>query len=102
MNFLRLANGNYKVKNAAFHLSSQVSEKMSVQSHHTRHSGEHHIWIDGGTNISTMGKSFKMLEYTGRFADMTGFANDLVKKDVPIGSGLTKCVDPETGLEFLL
>ena len=34
--------------------------------------------------------------------DMTGFWNDLVKRNVPIGSGLTKCVDLESGLEFLL
>ncbi len=42
------------------------------------------------------------MEYTGRYADMTDFLNDLIKRNVHIGSGLTKCVDPETGLEFLL
>ena len=33
---------------------------------------------------------------------MTGFANDLVKETVPIGSGLTRCVDKKHGYEFLL
>ena len=43
-----------------------------------------------------------MIQETGRYANMTGFANDLVKNDVPIGSGLTKCVDERNGFEFLL
>ena len=43
-----------------------------------------------------------MIQETGRYTNMTGFANDLVKNDVPIGSGLTKCVDKRNGLEFLL
>eukprot|EP00957_Ditylum_brightwellii_P175907 13394855-Ditylum_brightwellii.AAC.1 len=33
---------------------------------------------------------------------MTGFANNLVKENVPIGSGLTRCVDKRHGYEFLL
>jgi len=33
---------------------------------------------------------------------MTGFVNDLVKKNVPIGSGVTYCVDKTTGFAFLL
>eukprot|EP00957_Ditylum_brightwellii_P041089 3111221-Ditylum_brightwellii.AAC.1 len=35
-----------------------------------------------------MGRSIRMVEEFGRFANMTGFANDLVKSNVPIGSGL--------------
>ena len=42
-----------------------------------------------------------MMTYSGRLANMTGFSNDLVKKNLPIGSGLTKCVT-DTGFEFLL
>ncbi len=49
-----------------------------------------------------MGQTFKIIKYTGRLADMMGFLNDLVKRNVTIGSGLTKCIDPESGLEFLL
>eukprot|EP00957_Ditylum_brightwellii_P059639 4527127-Ditylum_brightwellii.AAC.1 len=49
-----------------------------------------------------MGHPFRMIEETEHFANMTGFANDLVKNNVPIGSGLTKCVDERNGLEFLL
>eukprot|EP00957_Ditylum_brightwellii_P187394 14271840-Ditylum_brightwellii.AAC.1 len=33
-----------------------------------------------------MGRSFKMIEETGRFANMIGFANDLAKNNVLIGS----------------
>eukprot|EP00957_Ditylum_brightwellii_P162434 12369269-Ditylum_brightwellii.AAC.1 len=35
------------------------------------------LWIDSGTNVSAMKRSFKMIEETGRFANMTGSANDL-------------------------
>ena len=48
-----------------------------------------------------MGSPFKMIEETGRFATMTGFANDLTKDNVPIGSGLTKC-NTKQGFEFLM
>eukprot|EP00957_Ditylum_brightwellii_P090273 6874836-Ditylum_brightwellii.AAC.1 len=43
-----------------------------------------------------------MIQETGRFTNMMGFANDLVKNNVPIGSGLTKYVDERNGFEFLL
>eukprot|EP00957_Ditylum_brightwellii_P061910 4698368-Ditylum_brightwellii.AAC.1 len=33
---------------------------------------------------------------------MTGFANNLVKNNVPIGSGLTHCVNKSNGFQFLL
>eukprot|EP00957_Ditylum_brightwellii_P185519 14124772-Ditylum_brightwellii.AAC.1 len=49
-----------------------------------------------------MGRPFRMIEETGRFANMTGFANNLVKNNVPIGSGLMKCVDERNRLEILL
>eukprot|EP00957_Ditylum_brightwellii_P102482 7811461-Ditylum_brightwellii.AAC.1 len=38
----------------------------------------------------------------GRFANMTGFANNLVKNSVLIGSGLTRCKDKHSGFEFML
>eukprot|EP00957_Ditylum_brightwellii_P093158 7092702-Ditylum_brightwellii.AAC.1 len=33
---------------------------------------------------------------------MTGFANDLVKNNIPIESGLTRCKGMHSGFEFLL
>eukprot|EP00957_Ditylum_brightwellii_P121774 9286811-Ditylum_brightwellii.AAC.1 len=49
-----------------------------------------------------MGRCFHMIEENGRYADMTGFANEMVKSSIPIGSGLTKCVDQQNGFKFLL
>jgi hypothetical protein len=75
---------------------------MSVQSFKQRSNYKGNLWIDSGTNMSAMGRSFKMIEETGRFANMTDFANDLVKNNVPIGSGLTRCVNKSNGFKFLL
>eukprot|EP00957_Ditylum_brightwellii_P141981 10816714-Ditylum_brightwellii.AAC.1 len=75
---------------------------MSVQLYAQRLASTGNLWVDSGTNVSTMGRSFRMIEETGRFANMTGFANNLVKNNVPIRSGLTKCVDERNRLEFLL
>eukprot|EP00957_Ditylum_brightwellii_P065924 4999584-Ditylum_brightwellii.AAC.1 len=49
-----------------------------------------------------MGRSFKMIEEPGRFANMTAFANDLVKNNVPIGSGLTHCINKLNSFQFFL
>eukprot|EP00957_Ditylum_brightwellii_P119239 9096453-Ditylum_brightwellii.AAC.1 len=97
-----MVNSNFVVRNTTFTLSSTVSDPMSVQSYAQRSASTGNLWVESGTNVSTMGHPFRMFEVTGRFANMTGFANDLVKKNVPIGSGLTKCVDERNGLEFLL
>ena len=75
---------------------------MSIQSHQQQENCKGELWIDSGTNVCAMGRTFHMIQETGRFANMTGFANDLVKNNVPIGSGLTKCVNKATGYEFLL
>eukprot|EP00957_Ditylum_brightwellii_P104234 7939762-Ditylum_brightwellii.AAC.1 len=66
---------------------------MSVQSFQQHNGYKGTLWIDSGINVSTMGCSFKMTEETVQHANMTGFPNDLVKNNVPIGSGLTKCID---------
>ena len=42
-----------------------------------------------------------MIAKSGRLANMTSFANDLVKNDVPIRSGLTRCINKATGFQFL-
>ena len=73
------------VKNMTFHLSTSVYEQMSVQSFHCRDTRKGTLWINGGTNVSTMGRTFCMLEYNGRLAGMIGFLNDSVKRNVPIG-----------------
>eukprot|EP00957_Ditylum_brightwellii_P068560 5205284-Ditylum_brightwellii.AAC.1 len=52
--------------------------------------------------MSAMEISFKMIEESGRFANMTGFANDLVKNNAPIGSDLTQCVNKSNGFQFIL
>eukprot|EP00957_Ditylum_brightwellii_P110380 8418547-Ditylum_brightwellii.AAC.1 len=62
---------------------------MSVQSFKQQSNYKGNLWIDSGTNMSALGRSFKMIEETGSFANVTGFANDLIKNNVPIGSGLT-------------
>ena len=101
-NMLQLENGNFVIQNATFKLSSRILDKMSVQSFKQQANCKGDLWIDSGTNVSTMGRTFRMIEETGRHANMTGFANDLVKNNVPIGSGLTRCVDQKSGFTFLL
>ena len=75
---------------------------MSIQSYQQRLTCKGNLWIDSGTNVSTMEKSFKMIEDSVRRVDMTGFANDPQKKNILIGSGLTRCIDKNNGFEFLL
>eukprot|EP00957_Ditylum_brightwellii_P129305 9864030-Ditylum_brightwellii.AAC.1 len=75
---------------------------MSVQSYQQKSELKGFVWVDSGTNVSAMGRCFHMIEETGKYTDMTGFANKMVKANVPIGSGLTKCVDQQNGFEFLL
>eukprot|EP00957_Ditylum_brightwellii_P205199 15342769-Ditylum_brightwellii.AAC.1 len=101
-NFLQLSNRNYVVRNTTSQLSSHMSDRMSVQSYQQQSNYKGNLWIDSRTNISAMGRSFKMIEELGHKANMTGFANDLVKNNIPIGSGLTKCVNKATGFQFLL
>jgi len=44
--------------------------------------------IDGGTNISLMGRVFHIVEFTNRTVDMVGFASGIEKSQVRIGSGV--------------
>ena len=73
VNFLQLANGNFMVKKTTFHLSPRVSEQLSVQSFQNKSSCKGTLWIDSGTKVITMWRRFKMIEYTNRRVDMTGF-----------------------------
>eukprot|EP00957_Ditylum_brightwellii_P002296 177000-Ditylum_brightwellii.AAC.1 len=43
-----------------------------------------------------------MIKELGSKGNMTGFADDLVKNNIPTGSGLTKGVNKATGFQFLL
>ena len=63
-----MADGNFMVKNSYFKLSGKVSERMSVQSFQQRNNSTGDLWIDNGTNVSAMGRNFKMIEDTGRKA----------------------------------
>ena len=74
-----------------------MSERMTRQTFQQQATTKSSMYVDGGTNCCVMGRTFRMMEYTDRKADMTGFANDLQKHDMPIGSGLTKCRDKRTG-----
>eukprot|EP00957_Ditylum_brightwellii_P208104 15355883-Ditylum_brightwellii.AAC.1 len=96
-NFLQLANGNFVVRNTTFQLSMHVAERMSIQSFNQQSSNKGSLWIGSGTTISAMGHSFKMIKEIGHFANMTGVANDPIKNNVPIGSGLTCCVNKSMG-----
>ena len=86
-------NGQFSVRNQMFRLSTQVEKVMSVQSYAQKTKAKGSCYADGGTNICAMGRHFRTIAYSGRYANMTGFANDLEKHDVPIASGLTKVMD---------
>eukprot|EP00957_Ditylum_brightwellii_P107155 8175212-Ditylum_brightwellii.AAC.1 len=78
-NFLQLANGNFVVRITTFNLSSRVFQWISVQSYQQCTGYKGKLWIDSGTNVSVMGSSFKMIQDTCRYANMTDVANNLVK-----------------------
>ena len=99
---LQLANGSYIMHNTRFRVSERVSHVMSRQSFAQQTTATGHIYVDGGTKVSMMGRQFRVTELTMRTAEMTGFANDLTKANVPIGSGLTKCTHKGTGLQYLM
>ena len=48
-----------------------------------------HLIIDSGTNVSVMGRTWAVVDDTGQRCKMSGFANDLVKSDIPVCSGKT-------------
>ena len=59
------------------------------------------LCIDGGTNISLMGRVFRVIQYTNRYADMMGFASGVAKKRVRIALGVAVYTNPE-GLRTLI
>ena len=58
---------------------------------HSQHTADRHIHMDGGTNISVLGKAFKVMVRYGRMVDMEGFLSYLAKQNIEICNGLT-CV----------
>eukprot|EP00957_Ditylum_brightwellii_P018532 1393212-Ditylum_brightwellii.AAC.1 len=44
---------------------------MPVQSFKQQSNYKGNLWIDSGINVNAMGRSFKMIEETERFANMT-------------------------------
>ena len=84
-----------------FRLSGKVSKRMSLQSCQTdAATGE--LIIDGGTNVSMMGCTFRTILNSGRLCDMHGFDSEVTKKSVPIQSGVSTVTLAETGKKFLL
>eukprot|EP00957_Ditylum_brightwellii_P003914 298441-Ditylum_brightwellii.AAC.1 len=79
-----------------------ANNRILVQSFQQELNYKDNLWIDSGINMSTIGRSFKMIEECGRFANMTGFENKFLKNNIPIGSGLTCCVNKSNGFQFLL
>ena len=72
-----------------YQLSPAVGRTLSLKSHHQQSAATGHMIIDSGTNVSVMGCTWAVVEDTGRRCEMSGFANDLVKSDIPMCSGKT-------------
>ena len=101
LNMLTLQNGQFSLRNLRVNLSPRIQGVMSVQSYLQQTNAKGACYADSGTNIGAMGRHFRVTAYTGRHADMTGFANDLSKNGVPIASGLTKTIT-STGQAVLI
>eukprot|EP00957_Ditylum_brightwellii_P010840 821441-Ditylum_brightwellii.AAC.1 len=74
---------------------------MSVQPFQQQSKYKENLWIDIGTNISAKERSFKTIEKSERFANMTVFANDLVKNNVLIGFDPTCCMNNSNSFQIM-
>ena len=74
---------------ATYKLSPTVGKTLSRKSHHQQSAATGHLIIDSGTNVSVMGRTWAVVDDTGKRCKMSGFANDLVKSDIPVCSGKT-------------
>ena len=72
-----------------YHLSSLAGTTLSLQLHNQQSTSQGHLIIDSGTNVSVLGCTWAMVDDTGQRCKMSGFANDLVKSDIPVCSGKT-------------
>ena len=82
-------------------LSDRVSQQMSVMNFWSQETSDGHLYMDGGTNISVMGKVFKVMARSGRMVDMEDFSNDLTKQNIKTCNGLTYVMD-EFGHKLLM
>ena len=75
---------------ATYHLSPNVRKRPFHLSHIiNRVPTTGHLIINSGTNVSVMGRTWAVVDNTGRRCEMSGFVNDLVKSDIPVCSGKT-------------
>ena len=90
-----------KCGHVKFSVSPTSASLLCMQSFELQLSSNGELIIDGGTNISLMGRQFHIIASTGRLVDMEGFANGLTKSNVEIKSGVATCTTA-TGERFLL
>ena len=74
---------------ATYQISPNLGRTLSLKSHHQQSATTGHLIIDSGTNVSVMGRTWAVVDETGQRCEMSGFANDLVKSDIPVCSGKT-------------
>ena len=92
--------GLFTASNVMVKLSTTVSDFVSLESNLQQVGYQSTMCVDGGTNISLMGRSFKITTWSNREADMCGFADGLVKTNVRIGSGVS--VYEYNGIKLLI
>jgi len=99
---LPLVNGGFVMGNMTFQLSHQVPKHMSTTSSQQQIRTMEYYGNDTKTKINNTGRAFCMNGGSGQYADRADLANHLIKKNTPISSGLTHCVNNTNKLKFLL
>ena len=74
-------------------ISPNVASRLSLQA--TNASSQGDLVIDGGTNISLMGKHFHIIGSTGCYVDMEGFTTGVSKSHVKLKSGFALCTSSD-------
>jgi hypothetical protein len=87
LNSTPMQGGLFTVNNLRVTVSTKARHFVSAQNNHENATSL--MCIDGGTNISLMGCAFRITTWSNRYADMCGFADELVKSNVRIGSGVS-------------
>ena len=80
--------GLFTLSNVKVQISTNARSFVSVQSKGQQVDFTSTMCVDGGTNISLMGRAFRITTWSDRYADMCGFADELIKSNVRIGSGV--------------
>ena len=78
----------WTANNIKFHLSSSAGTTLSLQSHKQQSTSKGHLIIDSRINVSVLGCTWAVVD-TGQHCEMSGFANNLVKSDIPVCSSKT-------------